>query len=233
MAAALLSPSRIKRNRASRRRRASRLWFPGQRYDAFSDFNYNYFRNYDVSTGRYSQSDPIGLKGGSTFSYVQGAPLQLKDANGLQASRYVISARGATPPSYAPVSPRDPDYPVGTEPRYAELELPNYFQLSSRVEAVGMLVGALVTQCLEDDDKRCEQAKVDATRIYNELQTRSIPQYMYASRHGGADSGHYKAITQGQVALRNAIARVRANCRVDPPDMPKWQMMAAQIFPAR
>ena len=37
---------------------------PGQRYDAETGLHYNYFRDYDPSTGRYVQSDPTGLQGG-------------------------------------------------------------------------------------------------------------------------------------------------------------------------
>ncbi|MDO0818604.1 RHS repeat-associated core domain-containing protein [Xanthomonas campestris] len=58
--------------------------FPGQRYDAVSGLVQNYRREYDPSTGRYLQSDPIGLEGGaSTYSYVEGSPLIAVDPRGL------------------------------------------------------------------------------------------------------------------------------------------------------
>ncbi len=40
------------------------LRFPGQYYDSEKGSNYNYFRDYDPSIGRYVESDPIGLRGG-------------------------------------------------------------------------------------------------------------------------------------------------------------------------
>ncbi|ATE70802.1 RHS repeat-associated core domain-containing protein [Lysobacter capsici] len=46
--------------------------------------NYNYFRDYEPGTGRYVQSDPIGLSGGiSTYLYSNGRPTLDSDQTGL------------------------------------------------------------------------------------------------------------------------------------------------------
>jgi RHS repeat-associated protein len=39
------------------------LRFPGQYFDSETNLHYNYFRDYSPQTGRYQQSDPIGIDG--------------------------------------------------------------------------------------------------------------------------------------------------------------------------
>lgn len=60
------------------------LRYPGQWVDAETGLHYNYFRDYETSVGRYAESDPIGLRDGtSTYVYVGSSPFGKIDPLGL------------------------------------------------------------------------------------------------------------------------------------------------------
>ena len=101
------------------------LRFPGQYYDSETGLNYNYFRDYDSVTGRYVESDPIGLKGGTnTYTYVGSSPVRSMDPQGLLVMVIGHSAGGplgriTNPNSYHSalyLKPDDPCKCSGTWP---------------------------------------------------------------------------------------------------------------------
>jgi len=98
------------------------LRFPGQYYDSESGLHYNYFRTYDPSTGRYLESDPIGLEGGlNTYAYVDSNPLRYVDYYGLSGT--LVLPRPLVTPRPAPLL-REPVDPVLPIPKTSDI--PNF-----------------------------------------------------------------------------------------------------------
>ena len=60
------------------------LRLPGQYADSETGFNYNGFRDYMPSMGRYAEADLVGLAGGiNPYAYVAESPLLNTDVHGL------------------------------------------------------------------------------------------------------------------------------------------------------
>ena len=59
------------------------LRFPGQYFDAETNHHYNHHRDYESTSGRYVQSDPIGLAGGiNAYGYALSQPTKYVDPTG-------------------------------------------------------------------------------------------------------------------------------------------------------
>ena len=107
------------------------LRFPGQYYDAETGTHYNYFRDYDPTTGRYKQADPwysgivrmsssrakvdvrIRRPGRlvdlSLYPYVENNPLKWIDPRGLEI--FIVGGRGPFTFRYGPRFNRMPRVP--------------------------------------------------------------------------------------------------------------------------
>ena len=58
--------------------------FPGQWYQSESGLHQNWMRDYDPTTGRYVQADPLGLvEGASIYGYALQNPARYVDPQGL------------------------------------------------------------------------------------------------------------------------------------------------------
>ena len=78
-------------------RRGRNVILPGQYYDVETGLSYNYRRDYDPATGRYIQSDPIGIRGGmNTYAYVSDNPLRAIDPWGLVEWSGIMSGASVT-----------------------------------------------------------------------------------------------------------------------------------------
>ena len=66
-------------------------------FDAETGLSQNHYREYQGLSGRYTQSDPIGLQGGiNSFSYVYNDPMSNSDPTGLSSEcRVLFTLNGA------------------------------------------------------------------------------------------------------------------------------------------
>lgn len=65
------------------------LRFPGHYWDNDLKLNYNRFRFYDPALGRFIQSDPLGIAGGTNIYAYSSNPLNFVDVRGLSCDRHL------------------------------------------------------------------------------------------------------------------------------------------------
>ena len=69
----------------------SDLRFPGQWFQSETGLHQNWIRNYDPTTGRYMQADPLGLvDGASVYGYALQNPGRYVDPRGEACTTYTL-----------------------------------------------------------------------------------------------------------------------------------------------
>lgn len=136
------------------------LRYPGQYFDAETSLHYNYHRTYDPATGRYLESDPIGLEGGlNTYGYAYQNPLTYTDPLGLDPATATATAQAAlycTGPQAAACAGGAAVAAVGLTSAYAGTKFYDAFatQIGDGIDAV---VNACATESDEAREKRCNE----------------------------------------------------------------------------
>jgi RHS repeat-associated protein len=93
------------------------LRFPGQVFDGQAGLHQNGFRDLDPATGRYVESDPIGLWGGSnTYIYGGGNPASVFDRLGLNCTAVGANVTCSIPGGPTLTFPRPQGWPGSINP---------------------------------------------------------------------------------------------------------------------
>lgn len=122
------------------------LRFPGQWFQSESGLHQNWMRDYDPTTGRYIQADPLGLvDGASVYGYVRQNPGRYVDPRGEQS----ISIGGG----FAPPGGFGPSGSVDISGAWGEL-----LEFSHNYNPFDLAIQAIVEMCTSDgltDEQRC------------------------------------------------------------------------------
>jgi RHS repeat-associated protein len=194
------------------------LRFPGQYFDAETGLHYNMFRDFNPQTGRYIESDPIGLDGGlNTYGYVGGNPLSRIDPKGTNAVAGAIEgaeAGGA----------------VGGLPGAVVGGVAGAVAGAVAGDALSDVISDVIDKCKDDKPDKCEKAKNDARSRYLKLINKRLPHYLSGGTNG-SDASHYRSIKELQAGLKDALRRVAFHCNPLPPEYTEWERVANLDIP--
>lgn len=161
------------------------LRLPGQIAGAWGSMFQNDYRDYDPAVGRYVESDPIGLAGGSfsTYTYTDGSPISKIDPSGLAPPNRTAPSMGI---------PALPTWPSDTQLSYNEA-----LALQDWLDRVGNGIATLCKEATDECFRRYDEEvgrcsvwhgrgpRDDPDRWYRACKARAADRYRLCTRNKG------------------------------------------------
>ncbi|BDU20393.1 RHS repeat-associated core domain-containing protein [Dyella sp. GSA-30] len=231
------------------------LRFPGQYFDAESGLHYNVNRDYEATTGRYIESDPIGLAGGmGSYAYTGNDALNYSDALGFMPSALPSPSPSPFTPSPAPSTGPVPNYgPPANDAAPFEDLLPSLGSMCARV-SIGVALYLYPTPTSACDQPHPPAANQcpggnDCEKLYQQIrQALNVVKKRFWDLRGDAKTGnlfnlrptgtmswagHQQQLAGWQRSLRKLLQDADAKgCHDYPDDAWAWAARGVPTQPA-